>query len=56
MEREDIKLIPLVAIGLARGIGEVIIKPFIQEKSQEVRKIAKASIHYYTTGESHNDK
>lgn len=50
MEREDIKLIPLAAVGLAMGAYEVFIKPFIKEKV--VKKVAKAAISYYKTEES----
>lgn len=52
MNREDIKMLPLVAVGLIRGIGEVFIKPFVMEESEKVRHVASAAIHYYRTGEN----
>lgn len=53
MNKEDYKLLPLVAVGLLRGLGEVIIKPFVVEQSEKVRHVTAAAIHYYTTGEPH---
>lgn len=50
MNREDYKLLPLAAIGLVIGIGEVIVKPFLQDTAAQTQKVAKAAIHYYTTG------
>lgn len=47
MERQDIKYIPLALVGAAIGVAEVFIKPFIQERTETVRKIASASITYY---------
>lgn len=54
MTREDLKLVPLAAIGLIKGIGEVFVKPFLIEETEKVRHVASAAIHYYTTGPERN--
>lgn len=51
MNREDYKLLPLAAIGLIKGIGEVIIKPFAIDQTEKVRHVTKAAIHYYGTAQ-----
>ena len=52
MDKEDYKLLPLAAIGLIRGIGEVIVKPFLMEETEKVRKVSEAAIYYFRTKES----
>jgi hypothetical protein len=58
MEKEDYKLLPLVAIGLIRGIGEVFLKPLVERvipkfpvpNQEEIdHLIQEASIQYYQT-------
>jgi len=55
MNREDLKVLPLAVLGIAKGIPEVIIKPFVVEETERVRHIAAAAIHYYRTGESQDE-
>lgn len=50
MTREDYKYLPLAAIGLVIGIGEVLVKPFIQDQSRNVGKQVMASITYFRSG------
>jgi len=52
MEREDYKLLPLAAIGIIKGIGNVFLKPFIQDQSRRVGKQVMASIQYYRSPDS----
>lgn len=51
-DREDVKVMPLAALGLAIGVARVIIYPFMQEQADKARHVSAAAIHYYRTGES----
>lgn len=46
-DREDYKVMPLAAVGLAIGIARVIIYPFMQEKAERVQHVSQAAIHYW---------
>jgi hypothetical protein len=48
MERKDIILLPLVAVGLAKAVGEVILRPFFEDR---VYKRPPANIQHYRTPE-----
>lgn len=52
MEREDYRLVPLALVGLAIGIGEVIIRPFLEDQAEHIKHVAKAAISYYQTPEA----
>lgn len=51
MEKSDIKYIPLALLGATMGVLEVFVKPFVQDRAETVREIAKASITYYSSSE-----
>lgn len=51
MERNDIKLLPLVAIGLGFAAVELVVKPFVTETAQ---KASKAAITYWHSDSIHD--
>lgn len=53
LERENLVLLPIAAVGLVKGLGEVFVRPFFEEKIQQPAKVARAAIHFYRTGEPH---
>lgn len=50
-DREDYKVMPLAALGLAIGIARVIVYPFIQEQAEKTRHVSQAAIHYWSSHE-----
>lgn len=42
MERSDAKYLPLAAVGLAKGVAEVYVKPFIKENPSRAAWLALA--------------
>lgn len=44
MERADYRLLPLCAVGVAKGISEVYVKPFIQDLKLEQKEWALAGL------------
>lgn len=51
LDRENLQALPYALVGLAIGIGEVLIKPFVMEEVEKARHVAAASIQYFNTGE-----
>ena len=37
--------------GLARAVGNVVLRPFMQQTAENVQERAMAAIHYHQTGE-----
>lgn len=50
LEKENLKMLPLAALGLAVGIGNVILKPFFQEEADHIGKLVMAHIEYWQGG------
>lgn len=48
-DREDYKVMPLAALGLAVGIARVIIYPFMQEQGEKAKHVSAAAIHYWSS-------
>ncbi len=51
LERENLVLLPVAAVGIVRGLGEVFLRPFFEDRIQQPTKAARAAIHFYRTGE-----
>lgn len=54
MNKEDIRLLPLAAFGIAKGVLEYIIKPKIVDEAQRI-KVATAAIYFYSTNKEKRD-
>lgn len=48
---EDLKALPWALLGLARGVGEVILGPIVESQAERLKKVSQAAIYYYTSGE-----
>jgi hypothetical protein len=48
---ENIRLLPLAAVGIVLGLAEVVVKPFVTETAQ---KVSKAAITYYRSPSIHD--
>lgn len=51
LNKENLKYLPLVAIGLGMAAAELLVRPFIQNKAEQVQKMAEAAITYYSSSE-----
>jgi len=50
MERKDIKYLPLAAVGLAIGVAEYVLHPFLEDAAKDAGRVVMARIEYYRTG------
>ena len=39
------------AYGLARAVGNVVLRPFLQQTAEQAQERAMAAIHYHRTGD-----
>jgi hypothetical protein len=46
MNKEDLAVLPIAALGLAKGIGEVIIKPALSDGFNLVKNAARVAIYH----------
>jgi len=53
LNRENLKLLPFVAVGLVKALGEVVIRPLIEDHltQREPKEPVKASITYFSSEE-----
>lgn len=48
LNKENLQVLPLALYGIAKGVGQVILKPFIQETAKTATEVL-ASITYYNS-------
>lgn len=52
LKKENLPYVPLAAVGVAIGIAEYFVYPWIEETAQKVGKTAMAHIEYLSTDEN----
>jgi hypothetical protein len=48
-DREDYRVMPLAALGLAIGVARVIVYPFMQEQATKAQHVSAAAIQYWSS-------
>lgn len=54
LKRENLPYVPLAAIGLAIGIVEYVIHPWVEDTAQHVGQTVMARIEYYRSEDGNN--
>lgn len=55
LRRENIQYLPLAAVGLAIGVAEYVIQPFLEDTAKRIGQNVMARIEYISTDENNNN-